>query len=97
MATDELQAAYLEVMMDEPGTSLEEFMVRVDQGRYGAHSAERITAFLHAVERNILGSIGTRAANNPAFAAEAEDRADEVRGRIAELVARYAPRSKAQS
>ncbi len=102
METQDLETAYLEVMMDEPGTSLAEFMERVAAGRYGAQSAERLTEFLHGVERNILGSIHTRAAANPRFAEEAPDRAEAVREEIASLLVRFArapagPRSLPQN
>lgn len=90
MDAGELQAAYLEVMLDEPGTSLAEFMERVAAGRYGPlPSGEAAATFLREVERNILGSILTRAANNPSFAAEAEARAEATREQIAGLIARF--------
>jgi len=90
MGSLELQAAYLELMMDEPGTSLEAFMERVAAGSCGPQSGEEIATFLDGVERAILGSIRTRAATNHHFAQEADDRADATRERMSALVARFA-------
>jgi|GEM_PF-6100449 len=89
METEDLQAAYLEVMMEEPGTSIATFMQRVADGRYGPQSPARVAEFLRGVERNILGSIETRAATNPRFAQEAEERADAIREEIVALIARF--------
>lgn len=87
---EELRQAYLELMMGEPGTSLEAFLQRVAAGDYGPRRGDEIEAFLHEVERDILGSIQTRAATNPRFADIAEERAEETRENIAGLIRRFA-------
>lgn len=90
MGVQELRQAYLELMMDEPGSSLEAFLRRVATGDYGPQRGDEIEAFLHEVERDILGSIQTRAATNPRFGEIAEERAEETRENIAGLIRRFA-------
>ena len=88
MAVEDLEAAYFELMMEEPGTTLEAFVDRVLAGTYGAQETETVVAFLKRVERMILGSIQTRASSSAHAAAEAEDRAEEQQELVARLVAR---------
>lgn len=90
MGTEDLRLAYLELMMEEPGTALETFLERVAHGRYGPQNGMDITEFLHDVERNILSSIQTRAATNPRWAEQAEERSEETREEISALIARFA-------
>lgn len=88
MAVEDLERAYLELMMEEPGTSLETFTERVLAGAFGPQEPEAVVTFLKAVERMILGSIQTRAGASGQAAAEADERAEEQRERVAQLIAR---------
>ena len=85
---EDLEAAYFEVMMEEPGTTLEAFLERVLSGALGPHDNDTLVAFLRRVERMIVGSIQTRAAASAAAAAEADEKAEEQRELIARLIAR---------
>lgn len=88
MSVEDLEAAYFEVMMEEPGTPLEAFLERVLSGAAGAHDPDTVIAFLRRVERMILGSIQTRASASAAAAAEADEKAEQQRELIARLVVR---------
>ena len=90
MGVDELREAYLEAMMDDPALGLEGFLRQVAEGQHGVHGSEEIREFLHTVERDIVGSIYTKAGANPGAAQDVERLIDERREEIANLIARYA-------
>ncbi len=88
MAVDDLESHYFELMMSEPGTSLDTFLERAIAGEFGAQDTDTLVAFLRRVERMILSSIQTRAAASPGAAEDAERLAEDQRLHIADLVAR---------
>ena len=92
MSLQELREAYLDAMMEDPALGLEGFLRQVADGQHGTHGPEDIRAFLHAVERDIIGSIHTRAGASPGAAQDAERLMDERREEIADLIARYVQR-----
>ncbi len=87
---DSLRTAYLELMMDEPGTPLGAFMERVARGDYGAHTAQQLVDFLRTIERDTVASIEAQAAAHPGLASHAEERVEEARAEIDALLRRYA-------
>ncbi len=90
MSLEELRAAYMEAMMEDPALGLQGFLRQVAEGQHGEHPPEEIRAFLHSVERDIVGSIHTRAGANPGAGSDAERLIEERREEIADLIARYA-------
>ncbi len=94
MGQEELRQAYFEVMLQEPGTTLEAFMLRVQAGEFGPQPREVVERFLRWVEGAVLSSIQTRAGANPDAAPEAEALAEAKREEIAALIARFAPRPR---
>ncbi len=87
---DALRAAYLDLMMDEPGTPLNAFMERVARGDYGAHTTEQLADFLRAVEHDTVASIEAQAAAHPGLAGHVEERVEDARAEIDALLRRYA-------
>ena len=90
MGVEDLREAYMEAMMDDPALGLEGFLRQVAEGRHGAQAPDEIRAFLHSVERDIVGSIHTKAGASPGAAQDAERLIDERREEIANLIERYA-------
>lgn len=84
-----LMEVYWEVMMDEP-MDLPRFMEQVAEGRHGSFPPEEIADFLREVERDILGNIQTKAGSSPGLDAFVDDRIEETRQMIADLMQRYA-------
>jgi peptide subunit release factor 1 (eRF1) len=77
-------------MLDDPALGLEGFLREVAAGRHGRRERQEILDFLQGVERDILGSIQTRAAAGGQRAEEAERLSEECRERMAALAAKYA-------
>jgi hypothetical protein len=85
-----LRTAYLEAMLEDPSLGLEGFLRQVAAGRYGPRERAEILEFLRGVERDIVGSIHTKAASSGATPEEVERLVEERRQHLAELAARYA-------
>lgn len=88
MAERSLYDVYLDVMMQEP-LDLPGFLRRVDAGAYGSFQPSEVVAFLREVERDIIANIHTMVEANPHLSPQVDERIDETRQMIAELVARY--------
>jgi hypothetical protein len=86
---DALRRAYVELMMDEPGTPLEAFLQRATRGEFGPCDRDEIAEFLHQVGREMAASVLAQAEANPGLAAEADERLDQVRALIEDLLQRY--------
>lgn len=81
----ELKTAYLEVMMDEPGTPLSEFLDRALAHQYGVQTRDVLLAFLIDVERDTVSSIYMQIEAHPALYETVSERIEEVRASFAEL------------
>lgn len=90
MAAEDLRRAYLDLMLEEPGTPLDAFLERVAAGEFGRQPPEAVEQFLRGVERDMLASIRTHAEASPGLAGEVEDRIQETQAEIADLIRRYA-------
>lgn len=90
MSLQALRAAYMEAMMEDPSLGLEGFLRQVADGTHGTQSPEDIRAFLHAVERDIVASIHTRAGASPGAAQDMDRIIEERLQEIADLILRYA-------
>ncbi len=86
-----LMAAYWEAMLEEP-LELPRFMERVAAERYGHFTADEIVDFLEDAERDILANIELRAGVNPTLGGIADERREETRLMIADLIKKYAGR-----
>ena len=84
-----LRQAFLDVMMEEPGTSLEVFLERVAAGDLGPRAVDEIVMFLRSVERDMIAGIYARAEASPELAAEVDGHVEEVQAGISELIERY--------
>lgn len=79
---------YVERMMEEYFT-LPEFMERVQRGEFGRFGRAEVTDFLRQVERDILSNIEIKIAADARLADQREERIEETRQMIQELIDRY--------
>ncbi len=84
-----LADVYWDVMMEEP-LDLEPFLRRVAAGEWGAFPAPEIRDFLRQIEQDILGSIATKGGSMALHPDAVEERAEETRQMIEDLIRRYA-------
>ena len=80
---------YLDVMMEEP-LDLEPFLRRLAAGEWGAFPPAEVRDFLRQVEQDILGSIATKAGAMALHPDAVEERAEETRQMIEDLIRKYA-------
>ncbi len=88
MPLKRLSELYWDVTQEE-FLSLEEFLRRVKDGRYGTYPPEDIVSFLREVEANILANIDLKLEEAPQLAPLREDRIRETKQLIEDLITRY--------
>lgn len=84
----QLYDVYLERMMEEYFT-LPEFMERVQKGEFGRFGRDAVAEFLRRIEQDILGNIEIKTAADGRLAEQREERIEETRQMIQELIDRY--------
>ena len=84
-----LEDIYYERMMTEP-TGLKEFMLEVDEGKHGSFTTEEKKDFLLKMEQVYIENIYLKAQEFPDLQEEIEDRIEETRTFIQELIDRFA-------
>jgi|BEDMetMinimDraft_2_1075160.scaffolds.fasta_scaffold20397_1 hypothetical protein len=92
MDEEALRAAYLDLMMDEPGTPLATFLERALAGEWGPPPGPAaVDAFLRSVARDVASSIRAQAAAHPELAPEVEARLEEAEAELDALRQRFLP------
>ncbi len=86
--SERLKSAYLETMMEDPGTSMEQFLDRLTVNDLGSFPAEEVLALLDDIERDVISSIFTQAEAHSSLAEEAGSRVEEARAEFDRLRAR---------
>ncbi len=87
-----LRATYVEAMMDDPSTRLEDFATRAAGGAFGPVTPEVLRGFLESVHRDIVAGIQTRASSTPGLEHDVEDRIEAKREEMEDLIARLCGR-----
>ena len=87
-----LRAAYVEEMMDDPSTQLEDFATRAAQGAMGSVTPGDLRDFLESVGRDIVAGIQTRVFSTPGLEHDMAERIEAKQQEIAALIDRVCRR-----
>lgn len=85
---DKIMQTYWDLFLEEQ-IGLEQFCRRLAGGEFGSYTKDQITDFLRQVEVNILQNIDTMLEANPHLAPLRDERIEETRQMIDDLVNRF--------
>jgi hypothetical protein len=80
-----IRDAYLEVMMEDPGSTLASFVDRVMHGEFGPQQTPDILEFLADIERDMIASIYVQLDAHPGLTELAQERIEQVRSDLTAL------------